>query len=114
MVLPSGADPSTEQQTKGADPRTGSLKVKRPVVLSGLAVWSWSLCSVSALLRPAALVLVLLLACRSGPSLGAFWALSWCLSVVTGPVLVSGFLVFLWATTLEPIVSLSFVEATVL
>ena len=26
MVLSSGADPSTEQQTKGADPRTGTLK----------------------------------------------------------------------------------------
>ena len=78
MVLPSGADPSTEQQTKGADPRTGSLKMKRPVVLSGLAVW----------------VLVLVLCFRlapagrsgSGLALGLpLWALSWCL---LGPLLV--------------------------
>ena len=28
-ALPSGADPGTEQQTKGTDPRTGSLKRER-------------------------------------------------------------------------------------
>ena len=70
VVLPSGAVPSTEQATKGADPRTGSLKVKRPVVLSELAVWVLVL----------VLRFLLALAGRAGSDFVlalALWALSW-------------------------------------
>ena len=48
VVLSSGADLSTEQQTKGADPRTGTLKgvlcrlpLVPPPVLAGRAVLPW-------------------------------------------------------------------------
>ena len=105
VVLPSGADPSTEQQTKGADPRTGSLKVQFPRgAFRGLPSGSWSMCS----------VFRLALAGRAGSGLALglpLWALSWCLSVVSWSCSGFGFFwLVLWATTLEP----SFVEVTVL
>ena len=104
-----GRRPKYRATNKGRRPENWQLNSAfSRGALQGLPSGSWSLCSVSALLWPAALV--------PGLALGLpLWALSWCLSVVPGPVLVSVFLAcFAGDDPRTPIVSSSFVEAIVL